>query len=372
MSINHVSKRAVKRCLCVFSRILGWRVFGRYVDQKLATMEADVDFEYLDYDADVFRCRVPWYWNISDSTETHYRLRRLIDREKIVSSNYDSFIFQGHQLAIPFRRFFKHPVRIIADTTPAITMRRESRGRLGFRSIVKRAWCELQDRYVFRPMFAKVTSFLVLSEFVKKSLVNDYGIEESRIFTVGPPIYEKIVTIERREKPERTVLLFVGNDFHRKGGAFLLRLYRRFFTESADLWIVGNSVDEERLEPSIRVFSNIPHAEVLELMLQSHVFVFPSYHDELGLVLAEAACAGLPIVARESGGQSEYVRNGENGYLLSPDDDSVVWKEAIDSILFDDTRRERFSTNSRKLGQRLCTQARFDRQLSNFLAGLSG
>ena len=357
------------RCLCVFSRILGWKVFGGYVDRHLASYLSGVEIEYLDYDWDACRVRVPAYLDIADGLRTNYRLRRLIADRGIRPAEYDAFIFQGHELAIPFRRHLKGFVGIIADATPAITNRRE-RARTGLRSLVKRVWCALLERYVFRPMFSRVSAFLVLSGTVRTSLIEDYGVDESRIFTVGPPVYERVAAIGAREKPERPVLLFVGNDFRRKGGEFLLELYRAHFVDDADLWIVSNAVDRNGLEPTIRVFANIPNEDVLELMLQSHVFVFPSRHDELGLVLAEAACAGLPIVARESGGQSEYVRTGVNGFLLR-DDDTTAWTEAIRSILFDDSARQRLSRGSREIGSTLCTQDRFDRQLSGFLAGLS-
>jgi glycosyltransferase involved in cell wall biosynthesis len=95
--------------------------------------------------------------------------------------------------------------------------------------------------------------------------------------------------------------------------------------------------------------------------------LFPSYHDELGLVLAEAACAGLPIVARESGGQGEYVRSGENGFLLPLQSDLHAWRAAIDEILASDELRLKFSAGSAALGRRLCSKARFDSQVTAFL-----
>jgi glycosyltransferase involved in cell wall biosynthesis len=88
--------------------------------------------------------------------------------------------------------------------------------------------------------------------------------------------------------------------------------------------------------------------------------------------LAEAACAGLPIVARQSGGQAEYVRHDENGYLLPFDAGGTDWTEAIHAILSSDAVRERFSAAGRRLGQRLCAQQRFDEQISKFLTRLAG
>lgn len=354
------------RCLCVFSRILGWGIFGRYIDEWIHARTPELACDYLNYDNDAIRRRVPWYAGLSDTAAAHYRLRRLVRERRLDPRGYRCFLFQGHELAVPFRRLHWDSARIIADSTPAIAARRE-RDRAGPRALVKRCWLALQNRYVFRPLFARVTSFLVLSEHVKRSLMEDYGVEETRVFNVGPPIYDQIASVGERKKPVRPVLLFVGNDFKRKGGDFLLDLYGRFFADRADLWIVSNGVRRGDLEPGIRLFSDIPHSQVLELMLQSHVFLFPSLHDELGLVLAEAACAGLPIVARESGGQSEYVHDGENGYLLSESQSSTAWRDAIETILADDATMARFSVNSRNLGRKLCARERFDEQLSRFL-----
>ena len=207
---------------------------------------------------------------------------------------------------------------------------------------------------------------------MKQSLVADYGVDEARIFVVGPPVYDRIAAKSEQPRGERPVILFVGNDFERKCGPFLLRLFERHFQDRAELCIVSNGVTRDDLDPRIRLYSNISNDEVLELMLSSHVFVFPSYHDELGLVLAEAACAGLPLVARESGGQSEYVRHGENGFLLPLADDELAWKAAIEAVIDDPATWDRFSRRSRELGHELCAQSRFDRQFTLFISGLTG
>ena len=353
------------RCLCVFSRILGWSVFGQFVDRALAENLGSNGCDYVNYDEEAFRIDIPWHSNISAGTRTHYRITKHIRNSGVVVGDYDSFIVQGHQLAMPLRRLAFSKLLIIADTTPAITARREA-GRFGVRSLAKRAWCALQNAYAFRPLFRRVTAFLVLSDFVKRSLVEDYNVDEGRVFTIGPPILDRIVAMGKRPKSLRPVLLFVGNDFERKGGPFLLDLYRRHFADRSDLWIVSNGV-RGPLGSGIQLFSNIPHEAVLGLLLQSHIFVFPSYHDELGLVLAEAACAGLPIVARQSGGQSEYVHDGINGFLLGPTASLTAWVDAIGALLSDEGLRMRMSKESLSLARRLCSQARFDRVFKEFL-----
>ena len=254
----------MKRCLCVFSRILGWRIFGDYVDRGLERHASEVSFDYLDYDAGTSRLSVPWYRRFSDTMATTCRLERLMKSRAIDLSQYEALIFQGHDLAIPFRASSRRPAGIIADTTPAIAARRE-RGRRGIRSLAKRIWSALQHRFVFRPIFRHMRSFLVLSETVKRSLIADYGIPEARVFVIGPPVYERVAAAGSPQRGTRPVLLFVGNDFERKGGPFLLDLYEREFAEVADLWVVSSHADASRIEPIARLFSNLPQPEVLKL-----------------------------------------------------------------------------------------------------------
>ncbi len=46
------------------------------------------------------------------------------------------------------------------------------------------------------------------------------------------------------------------------------------------------------------------------------VFVFSSFSETQGMVIAEAMSAGLPVVALKANGVVEVVRDGKNGYLL--------------------------------------------------------
>lgn len=78
----------------------------------------------------------------------------------------------------------------------------------------------------------------------------------------------------------------------------------------------------------------------------SSVFVFPSMTDTQGLVLHEAALAGLPIVLTDSG-VSEVVIDGENGYYADSNPASMA--EKVLAILSDDTLAKKFSAASIKI-----------------------
>jgi len=49
------------------------------------------------------------------------------------------------------------------------------------------------------------------------------------------------------------------------------------------------------------------------------VFVMPSVFEAYGLVFAEALVFGLPIIARDAFAMKDFIKSGDNGYLLKSD-----------------------------------------------------
>jgi len=73
----------------------------------------------------------------------------------------------------------------------------------------------------------------------------------------------------------------------------------------------------------------------------SDAFVFPSRYEAFSLVTLEAAASGLPIVAHAINGTEELVRDGENGWLVSPGAEAL--REKIETLRDDPERRARMS-----------------------------
>jgi phosphatidyl-myo-inositol dimannoside synthase len=61
--------------------------------------------------------------------------------------------------------------------------------------------------------------------------------------------------------------------------------------------------------------------------------------EGFGIVFVEAAAAGVPQVAGDSGGAAEAVADGETGLVVDPPDDPSAVAEAIGSLLADPARR---------------------------------
>ncbi len=82
-------------------------------------------------------------------------------------------------------------------------------------------------------------------------------------------------------------------------------------------------------------------ADARVLLDAADVFVLPSRHEGMPLVLLEAMEAGLPVVATRVIGSEEVVADGESG-LLVPTEDPVALAGALSRLLADPGLRERY------------------------------
>jgi glycosyltransferase involved in cell wall biosynthesis len=73
------------------------------------------------------------------------------------------------------------------------------------------------------------------------------------------------------------------------------------------------------------------------------LFVWPAINEAFGVALLEAQAAGLPVVAGNSGGVPDIVRDGETG-LVVPEGDADAFAGAVARLLDDAEMRRTFGT----------------------------
>lgn len=131
-------------------------------------------------------------------------------------------------------------------------------------------------------------------------------------------------------------LLFVGRLAPEKGISTLLAAFKLFrqTTPEWELWCVGNGPLVESLAgvDGVRHFSFVQPDQLPQLFAQVSAFVLPSIFEPWGVVVHEAASAGLPIICSEAvGSGTELVEVGINGYVV-PTDDVVGLAEAFQKL----------------------------------------
>lgn len=130
------------------------------------------------------------------------------------------------------------------------------------------------------------------------------------------------IDLNSREADYPKRLLYIGRFAPEKGLTYLLKAWQSILDRKGwQLILVGNGSEKEKLTgyPDVEILDFMDQQDLLKVMECSGVFILPSVFEPWALVLHEAACAGLPLLASKCcGAVASFVREGENGYLFIP------------------------------------------------------
>ena len=96
--------------------------------------------------------------------------------------------------------------------------------------------------------------------------------------------------------------------------------------------------------------------------LQADIFAFPTFCDTFGLVNLEAMNYQLPIVTTNFGGIPDEIINGENGFVVEPEDAQAT-ADALCQLLEDASLRQRMGRAGYKKFMEEFTEETFDRNI---------
>jgi glycosyltransferase involved in cell wall biosynthesis len=102
---------------------------------------------------------------------------------------------------------------------------------------------------------------------------------------------------------------------------------------------------------------------------RADVAVLPSHKEAMGLVLAEAGAAGLPLVGSRVGGIPEVVRDGTSGITFAPDDPEQL-AQALLSLQENPALRAKLADGAQRMAEEDFNAQRQDDLWSRFLSGL--
>lgn len=176
-------------------------------------------------------------------------------------------------------------------------------------------------------------------------------------------VSETFVESRSEETPFR--VLFLGSVTQRKDPesivAALDRLDRSGRLDRGDwhLRIVGDDTADESYASTLRseihsrglgeridVTGIIPTARLESAFEESHVCCVPSRYEPFGMALLEAMEYGVVPIAGTAGGTGEFIRHGENGFLVTPGDTHEI-AETLELLACDRSRLARCGVRAR-------------------------
>lgn len=153
--------------------------------------------------------------------------------------------------------------------------------------------------------------------------------------------------------PKKLYLVSIGRLVKKKGFDILIEAFGTLNNNNVELLIIGDGPKKEelrqlsiKLDVSDRVhfLGYVPEDEKFQYLSNSDIYVLPSRHEPFGIVLQEAMQVGLPIVATDNGGHTDFIRHNENGFLFSSNDSDSL-KNSIKRMI--NSNKKRFSEKNK-------------------------
>ena len=172
------------------------------------------------------------------------------------------------------------------------------------------------------------------SEWAARSAIDDYGVDPRKVKVV--PFGANLNSVRtlnhvKASVDERTPtickLLFIGVDWHRKGGDRALKVAAELNRAGlkTELTVVGCEPPIENPRPSFLktvgfLSKKTPEGEaaIARLLAESHFLILPCRAEAYGIVFCEAAAFGVPCIATAVGGIPTIIKDGLNGKTFSP------------------------------------------------------
>lgn len=182
-----------------------------------------------------------------------------------------------------------------------------------------------------RMVYEKASLIFSMSEWLRESLIRDFGIPEQKVVTVFAGT--NLEARDFKKHYDGKTILFVGRNFERKGGHALLTAFKavRKEVKDAKLLIVGPNLNID--EEGVKILGRVNDKQVLaELFRQASVFALPSLYEPFGIVFAEAFAYKTPSIGSSICAMPEIIENEKGGFLVPPGDHRALSKRLIDLL----------------------------------------
>jgi glycosyltransferase involved in cell wall biosynthesis len=152
--------------------------------------------------------------------------------------------------------------------------------------------------------------------------------------------------------PSHYVIGYLGRQAPEKNLDLLLKVFSNFHrtNEGCRLLVVGSDYPEYKRQ--MKTHSGILavgyQQDVLPYLQAMDVFCHPSPSETSALVTMEAMACGVVPVANAVGCMREYVRHGENGFLVDPIGDEEQFCNYLTQLMQDEVLREEMSRKARQ------------------------
>jgi UDP-glucose:(heptosyl)LPS alpha-1,3-glucosyltransferase len=163
------------------------------------------------------------------------------------------------------------------------------------------------------------------SKLSKKIIGQYYDYPQDRIHVIYNGVDHSQFTADTSLRKRETLeLLFVGQDFKRKGLGPVIEAVALAKNDGyiCRLRVIGRDNPSPYQEQAKKlgildlVTFEGPTRQIQDAYREADLFVFPSLYDPFANVVLESLACGLPAITTTTNGSSEIITEGEDGYII--------------------------------------------------------
>ena len=217
-------------------------------------------------------------------------------------------------------------------------------------------------RNIERWVAKNADKIIVPSGYLKK-VVTKWGIDEKNIIVIYNAFDAQGLKMTKRESRDElnlsgTILISSGRLVPWKGFGALIDIMPEVLKEIPDarLYIIGSGSEEKnfkfqisnlKIGDNVFLVGGISREKLLTYLRACDIFVLNSGYEGFSHLILEAMALGVPVIASNIGGNTEIIRDGENGILIEYNAKEDL-KNKIISLYNEEFFREKLIKNAKE------------------------
>ena len=216
-----------------------------------------------------------------------------------------------------------------------------------------------RQRRLEKRCFPKFDHIMVNSRTTGDAVRNAYGIDDDRTTCITLTVDPEPPDVPPAELLGEPSLLFVGDDFYRRGLDECVRAFPDILKELPDahLHVAGQCrsapkilrlIESCGVAGAIILHGPVSRTDIAAMLAGADMFVMPSRAEALGLTCLEAYRAGVPVIAGDRGGVTEIVHDRASGILVTPNSPTALASTVV-MLAHNAALREQIIAGGRKI-----------------------
>jgi glycosyltransferase involved in cell wall biosynthesis len=258
--------------------------------------------------------------------------------------------FSFHNMTLPPISVAKRMVVFNLDLIPIVLS--------GYESIHHKSKTELVEEY--KQVAKRADHVISISEFSKKELCQELGVEEERVSVVHlavSPDFVKDLTLSNKTLEPKRYLLTIGGTEPRKNVDNVVHAFSQLskqLQERFPLVVIGGEwhgikLDSFKAHPNVVCLGYVKEQDLPGLYKNAKAFIFASEYEGFGFTILEAMATGTPVISATGSSLDEVAGNAT---LTFDPKNSQELSQRINQVLVDSELELRLIASGKEQNER--------------------